>query len=161
MSKKAEQKVAEAILQKTDPIEIGNKTYSVAPPSTATLIEVSGLISQFPKIDPQTNNILNESLRTAKDCKSLGDIIATLILGAEPPYRRIVGRWKKKAYSRNKKQLKNDLLHHKTPAELSMLTARILKMMQIDFFFSTIIFLSEVNMTKPTKETETTAFGES
>lgn len=75
--------VSDTILQKPYSIQIGQETYEVAPPSIATLILASELISQLPKVELDKSLVTFESLRIAKDCKVLGDIVATLILGAE------------------------------------------------------------------------------
>lgn len=74
--------VSDTILQKPYSIQIGQETYEVAPPSIATLILASELISQLPKVELDKSLVTFESLRIAKDCKVLGDIVATLILGA-------------------------------------------------------------------------------
>jgi hypothetical protein len=51
MSKKTmETKVAETILQKLDEVNVGGKTYTIAPPSTATLILVSETVSKMPQV---------------------------------------------------------------------------------------------------------------
>lgn len=53
--KTLEEKVADTILQKSDEITIGEKTYKIAPPTTATLILASEAVSRLPKtvLDPQ------------------------------------------------------------------------------------------------------------
>ena len=50
MNKTIEQQVSDTILQQPTEIQVGEKKYSVAPPSIATLILVSKEISKLPKI---------------------------------------------------------------------------------------------------------------
>jgi len=83
MGKTIESKTAEAILERKKQITIGDQTYEVAQPTMATLILVSELVSQLPQTRMDPENILTETLRVAKDCRILGDIIAVLILGEE------------------------------------------------------------------------------
>jgi hypothetical protein len=79
----AEQKVGEAVLQKSRDITVGTHTYTVAPPSVATLILASEAISLLPKEELDENkNIVEQTLNIAKDCRPFGDILAVMILGA-------------------------------------------------------------------------------
>lgn len=81
-----ENKAAATILENPiATIEIGGKQYEVAPPTTATLIMVSSLISELPEINPDMpdTEILPAILSAAKDCEALGQIAATIILGAK------------------------------------------------------------------------------
>lgn len=78
-----ETKVADTILQKPYRVQVGEETYTVAPPSIATIILASELIAQLPGLKLDTKQVMFESLFVAKDCKVLGDIVATLILGAD------------------------------------------------------------------------------
>ena len=71
--KTIEQQVADTILQQpTDEITIGGRTYPIGQPTPATLIMVSGLVSQLPEMDPKSDNILVEVLAKAKDCRIIG-----------------------------------------------------------------------------------------
>lgn len=84
--KTIEQSVADTILgNPIGTVTIDGKDYRVAPPTTATLIMVSALISQLPEIDPATprEKIIPTLMEAATDCEVLGKIAATLILGAK------------------------------------------------------------------------------
>ena len=83
MNKTIEQTVAETILEQPFEVKVGEKSYQVAPASTATLILVSEAISQLPHIALDTEKVVEETLSIAKDCRILGDIAAILILGAK------------------------------------------------------------------------------
>lgn len=149
-----EQATEQTILQKPTPVTINEKTYHVAPPTLATLIEVSGLVSTLPAIDINTDNVAGEVLRTAKHTKAITAILATLILGAQ----KVNTRKHRKAF----KALQNELLYSVTPSELFTLTAELLATMQVTDFFALTTFLAEANITKPTLakvETEATALG--
>ncbi|MEG2281741.1 MAG: hypothetical protein RSB93_00770, partial [Rikenellaceae bacterium] len=94
MKKKIENKVADTILQEPQEVEVGGVKYSVAPPTTATLIRVSELVSEMPHIKMTSKNILYEVLNVAKDCRVIGDIIAVLILGDKNRIeRKIVAKY--------------------------------------------------------------------
>ncbi len=168
MAESIEKKVADTLLQKSKEIIIGGANYSVAPPSTATLILVSEMIAEIPDIDVQKeSDILSWSLRNAKDCCFIGDIVATLILGAkgiteeiEVIESKFFGFQKKKVIVtiNHKELLSKKILQELTPKELSELAAKLFEGMEIGFFFQIITFLLEVNLTKRTK-TETTVSG--
>ena len=83
MTKTIEQRVGEAVLQKAKEVVIGDRTFTVAPPSTATLLLVSEGISLLPQVSLNKDKIVEEVLFVAKDCRVLGDIVATLILGSK------------------------------------------------------------------------------
>jgi hypothetical protein len=152
MAKKqtAERAVAQAIFQETQTVEVGGKTYEVAPPSIATLIKVSDLVSQMPDVNVNTEDFIGETLRVAKDSRIIGDIIATVILGAKRIRDFKVGVFGGKKTELS--ELSEALLYEKSPKELSELLADILvNRMDVGFFFRISTSLSAVRITKPTK----------
>ena len=170
IEKPIEEIVADTILQKKMTVEIGGEIYEVAPPSTATLILVSKEIAKLPTIEVNNDtDILTETLRIAKDCSFLGDIVAILILGANriTEEKRVV---KKRCFGlindvsditvNRQKELADLLLRHKSPKELNELTAHLLSSMEIGDFFGLTTSLLKVNLTKPTKEVGTTVSGQ-
>ena len=176
--KTVESKVAETILQKMDEVKVGDETYAVAPPSTATLILASEAISMMPMLQMDSSRIVEEVLRNAKDCAIVGDIVAVLILGAKHltetvkvfethEKRRFFGLVKKKYQIEvektidRKAELAKRLLEDIPPHDLYTMSARLLSRMQVSDFFALTTFLAEINMISPTKvETETTASGQ-
>ncbi len=174
--KTTEQQVAEAILQKgATKIEIAGTSYEIAPPTPATLILVSELTSQLPAIDKNTQDILGETLRTAKDCGILGKIAATLIIGAkrirEAHTVTISTRrrwsWRKFRFiTENETMPEIDfiaraILEEVTTQTLAKALGQRFLDMQIGDFFGLTTSLSETNILKPTKEVEQTASGQS
>lgn len=153
MPKTIESKVADTILQRPKTVVIGGATYNVAPPSTATLILVSGLISQLPKIETDKKDIVTETFRIAKDCGAIGDIMASIVLGAKAV------RKDKRLLSIRRKRLARQLLDI-PPSELQTIFLNLLPGMEMPDFFGLTVSLIEVNMTKQTKETGTTASGQ-
>ena len=147
---KIENKAASSILEKEIKVDVLGKEYSVKPVSVATLIEVSRLISDLPYIDSKVDNILAETLRTARDCKVLGEIAATLILGV----RRKRSFLKFFFESIEEVQFKNlsETILHMTPKQLNKLLTILITTMEIGDFFGLTTSLSEVNLLKPTKE---------
>lgn len=176
MEQTIEQKVAQTVLQQPEEIKIGDKTYTIAPPSVATLILVSGAVSRLPHLNLDDNRVLEETLSIAKDCEELGDIAATLILGAkhindieERRYtqrkRHLWGLFHTKKtvveLETKKERLSRELLEDLTPGELYNLIVRIIKKMEVGDFFGLTTFLTGINMMRPTKvETEATASGQ-
>lgn len=152
-----EGKVAETILQEPFKLSIGGKEFEISHPSTATLIEVSKLVSTLPKVKLDKSKYIYESLYIAKDCRVIGSILATLILGVHkhtntPTERKtrlkrlISFQWKSRVT-----ELGDFILEALTPKELDDLLVDILKRMEIDSFFSVITSLLEVNLLRPTR----------
>lgn len=166
-----EQKVSREILQKPEEITIGGKTYMAYPPSVATLIMVSEAVSELPKLELDKENIVSETLRVAKDCRKIGEILAIFLLGAKRIreeektaqngwkglIRRLFGRGRHNAVD----ELASRLLEELSPKELQSLAVQLITRMQTIDFFGLITFLIESNMTRPTKVIETTASGRS
>ena len=154
MRKTIEQKTSQSILQKPKEVEIGGVTYQVAPPSTATLILVSELVSQLPKVSLDKEDVFTETLRVAKDCKIIGEIVATIIIGAKQIKASGFNPFKSKV-----KKLSEQILGM-PPSELAAVTISLLTGMEMPDFFGLTVSLIEVNMIKATRETvETTASG--
>ena len=177
-SKTLEEKVAETILQKSDEITIGEKTYRIAPPTTATLILASEAVSRLPKtvLDPQ--KVVEESLSVAKDCRALGEVAAIMILGArhltetkkvreKREKRCLLGLFKRNEWVEvektidRKAELAQELLNTYSPKALNMIVGALLHKMELGDFFGLTTFLIEINLLRPTKvETGATASGE-
>lgn len=162
MKKTIESKVSDTILQKSEEVPLGEKTYSVKPPTIATLIKVSELISQLPGIPLAADNPALESLAIAKDCKVLGEIIAVLILGhgAQPVTKRIkrpgfLG-WlgaKIEIDADPYKEFGEEILNN-SPSEVEKALIFLLKKMEIGSFFALSTSLIEVNLLKATRGVE-------
>ena len=177
-----EKKVADTILQRSsDSLEINGNVYPIAPPSTATLILISELIAEMPDVRLDAENILFEVLHKAKNCKVLGKIAATLILGAKRVNEhrtvivdsfvsRRVFSWKRFRFETDyskKNKVEVDELDHLaslilegcSPKTLRELVAKRINTLEISDFFGLTTSLSEANLLKRTKEVAT-AFGE-
>lgn len=77
---------ANTILQNSiGKVTIGDITYEIEPPTTGTLIMVSALVSELPEIDPETpkEKYISTLINAAGECGTLGQIAATIILGAK------------------------------------------------------------------------------
>lgn len=72
MPENIETKVAQTILQQPEEITVGDKVYKAAPPSAATLILASEAVARMPKIQLNTERIVDEVLAIGKDCPSYG-----------------------------------------------------------------------------------------
>lgn len=176
--KTIEQKAAETILQTPVEIKVGDKTYTTAPPSTATLILASEAVSRLPRVVLDPKNVVEESLSIAKDCRALGDIVAIFILGAKHlkekvkvqktrEKRYLWGLFKRKVVVEveevrdRKAELSQELLETYSPKALNMLVGGLLNKMEIGDFFGLTTFLIEINLMRQTKvETEATAPGQ-
>lgn len=176
MKQTIEEKVARTILQQPEEINIGGRTYKIAPPSVATLILASETVSHLPHVRLDEDKIVEESLSIAKDCRELGDLLAILILGAKHINNKVERREKQRkrhlwglfyttrtiTITENAKEiLSRELLENVTPRDLQNSVAKIIKMMQIGDFFGLTTFLTEINLMRSTKvETEPTASGQ-
>ena len=170
MKQKIETRVADAVLERLSEITVGNTTYQVAPPSTATLILVSEEIAKMPEVKLSYDNILTETLGIARECRPIGDIIAIMILGAKGLQETVIVA-KKRLFGLvieeqevviNKKEvLARQLLEDITPNELLKLSRELLKGLQVSDFFGLTTFLTEINLLKATRKVgETTAYGQ-
>ena len=161
-----ESRVADAILErKIGSVEIDGKTYDIAPPTLATLILVSEMVSTLPVVERVPNNqIVNSVLHYAKDYRKLGDICAVLILGAknltqeieETHTRRILGlfnrRYKAKRVIDRKAELSRLITENMRPSVVFDVIVKRLQDMEVGSFFSITTSLSDANILKPTKE---------
>ena len=180
-----EQSVADTILG--NPIgtaSINGKDYRIEPPTTATLIMVSALISQLPGIDPETphEQIIPTLMTAAADCEPLGRIAATLILGAKrirqepiitidtPATER---RWSWRHFRKIEKQVKRqipvfeidyvaqEVLENMNPEQLNEFISKALSEAHRADFFVLTTSLRTKNLLTPTREVdETTAYGQ-
>lgn len=154
--KTIEGRAAETLLQKPERIKVAGVEFDVCQPTPATLILVSGLISEMPHIESNPENVVYEVLKTAKDCQIIGKIAATLILGA----KRINERRKiKTGLFGLKKSLEVDwlaktLMEDYTTKQLSRLVTERLEGMQIGDFFGLTASLSAVNLLRSTRPEE-------
>ena len=169
MASKIESKVADTVLQRGRQIEVSGVVYDVSPPTVATLILVSALVSELPKVELSPDDILQESLFIAKDCEVLGDIVAVMILGAKNLTRvkqitkkRFFGLWRvTTAVTVNRQaELAERIRQDLSPQALSSLIGELLTGMEISSFFGLTTSLIGVNLTRATREVgKMTVFG--
>lgn len=171
-----ETKTAKTILQEPEVVHIGSKTYTVAPPSIATLILVSEAVSRLPHEALDKDKVIEETLSVAKHCRELGDVAAILILGAKHIHDKTERQEKRKkrhlwglfhttktvtVVESAKDKLARELLEDATPRDLHNGIAQMLLQMQVGDFFGLTTFLTEINLIRPTKvETAPTASGQ-
>lgn len=146
----------DSVLQASQKIEIGGQTYDVAKPTVATVIRISELTSELTdaKIDGENGAILHYVLENAKDCKVLGEIIATLICGYHRKQTIVKTRFHGliRQHINPIKELSEKILEECSSIEMNTVIAELLSRQKIAFFFSTIISLKEKNILKPTKK---------
>ena len=161
MAKKIERKVADTILQRSRQIEVNGVLYDVAPPTVATLILVSALAAELPKLELNPDDILKESLFVAKDCQVLGDIVAVMILGAKNLVQ--VKQLKKKKWFglwhvttgvtiNRQMELAENIRQNISPRQLSSIIGDLLVGMEISDFFGLTTSLISINLTRETRE---------
>lgn len=159
-----ESRVADAILEKSvGKIEICGKTYNIAPPSVATLILVSEIVSRLPIVSDTADDSAKTLavLHYAKDYKELGDIAAVLLLGAkaikedeqrvEQP-RKWYSFFRKKKTATRREELANLILENVPPSVLFECIIKRLRDNEVGIFFLITTSLSGANLLKPTKE---------
>ena len=172
MTDPIEARVASTILQTPRELIIGGRTLLVAPPTTATLILASEAIATLPQVILDSEHVVEETLRIARDCRAIGEILAILILGARG-LTETKTTTKKKLFGLVsststetidlKEELAQHLLLHLPPAEMFCLLTELIRDLQLADFFGITTFLVGVNLLQPTREgeTETTASGRS
>lgn len=168
--KTIEQKVSETILQKPLALKIGNDTYEVSPPSIATLILASAEISRLPDVKMSPENLLPESLANISDYRPVADMLAVLILGAKGLKSRKVER-KSRLFGLvstdvetevdEKSRLAERILEEWTLPQIREAFTSIVSRMGLVDFFALTVSLREVNLLRRTRETGTTASGQS
>ena len=154
--KTMEREVAETILQKKQTITIGRRRYKVAQPTAATLILMSAEVSDLPEgmRIASGEDYFFATLRNAKDCKTVGRILATMMIGASPWLLvQMVRRVRIRIRGRK-------LLARHSPRQLNAANTELLRGMQVADFFALTAFLSGQNIIKETKA-GTTASGQS
>ena len=174
-----EKQVAKILLGLGEQLEIDGRTYTVAPPTPATLIMVSAMVTDLPNITQEGN--LAHILMTAKDCEVIGRIIATIILGAkrvkechlvDVPKKYISKKWSWRKFRKIPTETQEtarvcelDYLADKILSELSprvtgQFLAKLLGQMQLADFFAITASLKGITITKPTKEAVATHLGQ-
>lgn len=164
-----ERKASDTLLEKRMEVMVGGHRYSVAPPSLATLMEVSGLIGGAKDWDnvEDEDTVAGVALMRAKDAPMICEVVSTLILGANRAVGEtswLEGMWLKikslkrnsekigASYEADKKLLVERLMHEVTPNELLGLMTTLLEGMELGAFFGITTFLRELNVAKPTRE---------
>ena len=158
-----EELVRNTILQEPKEVNIHGRIFKVAPPSAATIIEASAIISKLPQESLDHEKVVSEALFVAKDCRPLGDILATIILGAKHLTETVKIRrfwlFRRTVVFDMRAELSKWLLDELSPAEMNRLFRELLKDLQLGDFFGTTTFLIEINQLRP-KKVVTTAFGQ-
>lgn len=166
MQETIESKVAAAILEKEiAQIEIGGEVFKVAPPSIATLILVSEIISRMPTMEKvPSEQVFNAVLHSAREYNGLGELVAVLILGAKglteervriEEDKKLFGLIRRKREVREtvdrKAELSARILEEVAPYELYEIVTKCFKRLEIGAFFALTTSLSEANLLTPTK----------
>lgn len=164
-----ESRVADTILEnKIGTVEIDGETYNIAPPTVATLILVSQIISQLPTVERVTGAaVVNSVLHHAKDFGALGELAAVMILGAKNlTEKRQIVTYKRKWFGLKrikcvheeiidrKSMLAKRILQTYSASELYNLIISRINNLDIPSFFVITTSLSEANMLKPTREVD-------
>ena len=161
MKKSIERKVADTLLERARQIKVNGIIYNVAPPTVATLILVSSLTADMPKVEMDPEDILKESLFVAKDCQVLGDIVAVMILGAKNiiqtrqiKKKRLLGLWSitTEIQVNRQAELAEVIRQNLSPKELSNLIGELLAGMEISDFFGLTTSLISINLARATRE---------
>ena len=167
MEQTIESKVASAILERpVAAIEIEGVEYKIAPPSIATLILVSEVVSTLPIVrETEKEDMVASVLHHAKDYRALGDLLAILILGAKGlsetitrtiQESRLYGLVKRDRIETvvidRKSELSKLILENVKPSVMLKLIVKRLRDLEVGDFFGITTSLSEANILKATKE---------
>ncbi len=148
-----ESKTSKTILEEPTEYTIQGVAIKAAPPSTATLIKISELVSKMPSVNSNVEQIVYEVLRVARDCRIVGKIAAYLLLGVTGVQvvseRSFFG-----LFSYKKKITADelaDMLLQEPPSVLSQIIVERLNSMEVADFFGITTSLAEVNILRQTK----------
>lgn len=150
-----ETKTANAILQRPQPVTIGDKSYIVSPPSLATLILVSEELSKLPVellTSEDEENVTIHALRTARHAHGIARAIARLILGAPSPFPSLMERLLNRFRHDPTERLALQLAQSHSPRELAVGFIQLTERLEVGDFFALTAFLSALRVTTPTKE---------
>lgn len=157
-----EKKVSDTILQKPIEVKFGEKSYQIARPTLATLIEVSKYASELPAEENiEKDNIVPYILNEAKGVGLiLARITAVLIIGGQNIRKTRVRRLKRKFawinfYEEEEKSnvddLAEEIVKNASCEELSNVISLALSHQNIGFFLSIIISLKGANISQQKK----------
>ena len=162
MDNTIENLVASAILEKDiAEMDIDGKVYKIAPPSIATLILVSEIISHFPIVeqDVPKEKVLYYVLHYAKQFSALGELVAKGLVEERVEItekRYLFGLIRRKQERKilvdKKAELAKIILENVSPTKLFDIVVKRLNKLEITSFFAITTSLSEANILKPTKE---------
>ena len=153
-----EQKAADTLLQKPIEVNVGTKTYEVAKPTLATLMEVSKYIAMLPNagtIDKEF--IVPFILSNASNAGALlAKIAAVMIIGAQIAQKRkeMVCLWFSKTRTETKSNvdvLGEEIANNVSCEELNTIISKTLSHQSIGFFLSSIISLKGASVSEKTK----------
>lgn len=158
-----EARVTDTILEKAIKVQVGSKTYEVAPPTIATLILASEAVSRIPKFTLDPEKLVQECFCIARHTRFLGEIAAILILGAQrselrvkPAQRGVFSRLRA-LFSRRrtqKDQLADEILLNLSPKKLFEVITQVLTTLELSDFFGLTTFLTEINLLHQTRKVE-------
>lgn len=156
----AEQKTADAILQRNTTLKIGTRSYQVAAPTIATLILASERIAKMKFDEPrEEESQLEYGLRNARKATLVPEVLAILILGekrafAPETWTTKVARFLHLEPKTALQQLTNTLATQHTPKELMDAYIEVLSRMDVESFFAISTFLRRVNVIAPKKKVD-------
>ena len=162
-NKKVEEQVKDTVLGNKIKVQVGSKTYEVAPPTIATLILASEAVSRIPKFTLDSEKLVQECFYIARYTRFLGNIAAILILGAQrSELRTIPSQTGLKSrlsalFSRRRRQkdaLADEILLNLSPKAMFQVISQILSTLELSDFFGLTTFLTEVNLLHQTKKVE-------
>lgn len=151
-----EVKVTDTILEKAITVQVGSKTYEVAPPTIATLILASEAVSRIPKFTLDPEKLVQECFCIARHTRFLGEIAAILILGAQRSELRVKPA-QRGVFSRRrtqKEQLTDEILLNLSPKKLFEVITQVLTTLELSDFFGLTTFLTEINLLHQTRKVE-------
>lgn len=149
-----ESKTSRTILEEPVDYSIQGVAIKAAPPSTATLIKVSELVSKMPAVKTDVEQMVYEALRVARKSRIVGEIAAYLLLGSKGV--QVVKRRTLFGFIPFNKTITAgelaDLILEEPPSVLSRIIVERLNAMEVADFFGITTSLAEVNILRQTKK---------
>lgn len=152
-----EAEVTRIVLQQGQSLQLGKRTYTIAPPCLATIMLIAQELSNLkhtPIISTDVRQINDYAHRSALEMRTYARIIAIVILGkrAFKPtiWDNIKGFFKYSAID----VLTDDILAELNGEQLKDIVSQLLIYNKVDFFYGAIISLPASNILKQTKSEE-------
>lgn len=145
-----EAEAADTLLERDVEVTIAGRRYTARPATFATLLEVGAVTATLPAerltaafadaTSDRPRHVIGSLLETAPEIAKVSRILATLIVGAEPPGAGLRG-WRNR---RRRRRLERRFARELTPGDAYAAIVRLTELLRVDRFFLLTAFLLQM-----------------